>query len=175
MRKDGGGLIVWDIRDPTRPALAGASRSGRNGGYVFVKDDLAFAGESSAAAIYDVSDPANIREVAELHLKGDLDTATPIGNVVVLSVDDKADPDQAFGGAALPDREPDSRPPYVYLGLALDGATDLPVTSRFGLVFNEFVSVKKAWAGLSIRLYVDGLAGILPGRVEDTSACRRTS
>ncbi|MEZ4467746.1 MAG: Ig-like domain-containing protein [bacterium] len=92
--------------------------------------------------------------MAELHLKGDLDTATPIGNVVVLSVDDKADPDQ--GSSVVPyQTEPDSRPPR-HLGLAPDGATDLPVTSRFGLVFNEFVSVKSAWAG-SIRLYVDGL------------------
>ncbi|MGK0361796.1 MAG: hypothetical protein ACI9U2_004114, partial [Bradymonadia bacterium] len=57
MRKEGGGgLIVYDIHDPTRPVFAGAYRSARNGGYVFVKDNLAFTGESSAGAIYDISD-----------------------------------------------------------------------------------------------------------------------
>ena len=60
--------------------------------------------------------------------------------------------------------EPDSRPPHVTWIWPPDGATDLPVTSRFGLMFNEFVSVKSAWAG-SIRLYVDGVDPAL-GRVD---------
>ena len=152
MRKeDGGGLIIWDLHDPTRPVMAGGLRNGRNGGYVFVKDQLAFTGESSAAAIYDVSDPAQVTELGVLNLKGDLDTATPIGNVVVLSVDDKADPDQASAVAPYA-TEPDATPPKVTWVWPPDGAVDLAPTSRFGLVFSEFVSVKSVWAG-SLRLY----------------------
>lgn len=153
-KEGGGGLIVYDIHDPTRPALAGVVRSGRNGGYVFVKDDLAFCGESSAGAIYDVSDLSNITEVATLNLEGDLDTVTPIGNLAIVAVDDKANEDE--GTAVAPyATQPDTQPPHVTWIWPPDGAENLPVTSRFGLMFNEFIAVKSAWAG-SVRLYEDG-------------------
>ena len=51
----GGGVIVYDIRNPERPTLRGANISDGNGGYVFDQHDLAFVGESRFAGIYDIS------------------------------------------------------------------------------------------------------------------------
>jgi hypothetical protein len=146
-----GGIFVWDIRNPELPAFAGEILSDGNGGYVFLKEGLAFVGESSFAAIYDVTDLTAITEVTRLDLTGDLDTVTPIGNVAVLSVDDDADDDR--GSAVAPyAMDPDTRPPVVTWAYPPDGATDLPPTSRFGVTFDEFVDVKSAWEG-SVRLY----------------------
>lgn len=154
-RKEGaGGVFVWDIRDPQSPAFAGEAISDGNGGYVFVKDDHAFVGESSFAAIYDISDLSDIREVTRLDLTGDLDTITPIGNLVVLSVDEGADPGE--GSAIAPwQAEPDTQAPAVTWSWPADGATGVPTTSRVGVTFSEFVDVKSAWEG-SVRLYETG-------------------
>ncbi len=152
MRKDsGGGPIVYDISDPTRPRFVGDLPSNGNGGYVSVHEGFAFTGESRFSAIYDVRDPTAITEVARLDLEGDLDTATPIGNVVVLSVDDEPVDDE--GSAIAPwTNDPDSTPPVVTWVWPADGASGLPPSSRFGLFFSEQIDVKSAWAG-SVRLY----------------------
>ncbi len=153
-KEGGGGLIVYDVRDPTRPTWAGAYRSDGNGGYVFLKEGLAFVGESNFAAIYDVRDLGNIQPVARLGLEGDLDTITPVGNVAVLSVDDKAAPDQ--GSAIAPwAAAPDTTPPRVTWSFPAEGAADLPPTSALGLTFGEPVDVRSAWEG-SVRLYEAG-------------------
>lgn len=154
IKNGAGGVLMVDIRDPGSPVLAGFYDSGGNGGYVFAKDDLAFVGESNFAGIYDISDPAAITQVATMDLPGDLDTVTPIGNVAVLSVDDEADPDQASAIAPYA-TEVDTVPPRVNWSVPGDGAQDLPVTSRFGVTFNEMVSPKSAWFG-SVRLYQTG-------------------
>ncbi len=154
-RKDsGGGLMIYDIRDPSTPTRVGGVDSNGNGGYVFVKDEFAFEGEGSFAGIYDVSDPAAITEVARLLLPGDLDTMTPIGNVVVLSVDDEADEDR--GSAVAPwQLEPDTRAPRVTWSVPADGAMGVPRSSRVGVTLSEFVDPKSAWPG-SVRLYPTG-------------------
>lgn len=154
-RKDsGGGVMIWDIRDPTAPAYSGSYRSDHNGGYVFVKDHYAFVGEGSSAGIYDISDHESITEVTRLDLEGDLDTATPIGNVVLLSVDADAVEDQ--GSSIAPwQTEPDTDAPQVTWAWPADGADNLPTTSRFGLTFSEMVDVQSAFAG-SVRLYETG-------------------
>ncbi|MEC7525665.1 MAG: Ig-like domain-containing protein [Myxococcota bacterium] len=150
----GGGLVVYDVRDPSAPRYAGDHISDGNGGYVFVQHDLAFVGESSFAAIYDVSDLSNITEVTRLDLEGDLDTVTPIGNVAVLSVDDDANPDE--GSAVAPfAREPDARGPSVVWTWPADGATGLRTTSRVGLSLDELIDVRSAHEG-SVRLYRSG-------------------
>ncbi len=150
----GGGILIYDITDPTAPALLGSHISDGNGGYVFANGDLAFTGESSFAAIYDVSDPSSITEVRRLDLEGDLDTASPVGNVVVLSVDDEAMPDQ--GSAVVPyATEPDARAPLVRWVWPADGATGLRTTSRVGISFDEAVDVNSAHEG-SVRLYRAG-------------------
>lgn len=155
----GGGVLVYDVRDPSAPVLAGHYDSGGNGGYVFVKDELAFVGESSFAGIYDLTDMGAISQVAQLQLPGDLDTATPIGNVVVLSVDDEADPNQASAVAPYA-VEVDATPPRADWAVPADGATDLPVTSRVGATFSEMIDPKTAWRG-SVRLYATDEGGEL--------------
>ena len=122
-----------------------------NGGYVFVKDHYAFVGESNFAGAYDIADLDAIEQVARMDLPGDLDTVTPIGNVAVLAVDDEAETNQATAIAPfLPD--PDTTPPTVTWSWPADGADALPLTSRFGVTFNEFVEPRSAWEG-SVRLY----------------------
>jgi hypothetical protein len=154
-RKEGaGGLLIYDIRDPQAPTLAGSFPTDGNGGYVFVKDDYAFVGESRFAGIYDVSDPSGVHEIARLDLEGDLDTATPIGNVVVLSVDDDAISDEASAVAPY-QKQPDTRAPKVTWSWPEDGAENLALTSRLGLTFNEMIDPKSAWEG-SVRLYETG-------------------
>ena len=154
-RKEGtGGLFVYDISDPYAPQRVGGYESGGNGGYVFVKEGLAFVGESSAAEIYDVSDSSAIEHVATMGMVGDLDTVTPIGNIAVLSVDDDALPDE--GSVIAPyATEPDSLPPEVNWTWPNDGADDLTATSRVGVVFTEFIDPSSAWRG-SVRLYETG-------------------
>jgi len=161
-KQGGGGLIVWDLHDPQAPVLAGDVVSEGNGGYVFVKDDRAFVGESNFATIYDISDLGSIEPVVEMNLVGDLDTITPIGNIAVLAVDDKSEKDKA--SAIAPWREEvDEEPPYVTWSVPEeDGSVSL--RSRIGLTFNEFVDIKSAWAG-SVRLYESALPPEL-GRVD---------
>ena len=61
----------------------------------------------------------------------------------------------AGNGLVTTSRIVDTAPPRVTWVWPPDGATELPVTSRVGLTFNEFVDVKSAWAG-SVRLYETG-------------------
>jgi hypothetical protein len=154
-RKDaGGGLMVYDLRDPTVPTFAGAVSSAGNGGYVFVMDEYAFEGEGSFATIYDATDLANIQPVTQLHLVGDLDTLVPIGNVAVLSVDAEAEDDR--GSAIAPwQLEPDTRAPRVAWSWPAPGAAGVSLTSRVGLALTEMVDVRSAWAG-SVRIYPTG-------------------
>lgn len=162
-KDDGGGVIMYDITNPNAPTFAGDAESDGNGGYVFVKDDIAYVGEGSFAATYDVSDPSDITPITQdFALSGDLDTITPISNFVVLSVDDEANEDE--GSAIVPhEMAPDTKGPAVTWVFPRDGAADLTPTSRFGMTFSEMVDVKSAWEG-SVRLY-DTELGPEAGRV----------
>src|SRR6185436_4863889 len=89
-----------------------------------------------------------------IDLTGDLDTAVPIGNVVVLSVDESADDDRA--SSVIPyAAEPDRAAPRAMWTWPVDGATDLRTTSRLGIAFDEAVDVLSAFEG-SVRLYRSG-------------------
>lgn len=151
-KESGGGVIVYDIRDPSNPKYAGDYASDGNGGYVFVHEGLAFVGESRFGAIYDVSDPTDITPLdSRFQLTGDLDTVTPLGNLAVVSVDDDADPDQ--GSAISPwSTTPDTNAPIATWSQPLDGATDFPLTGRVGVSFNEMVEPKSVFRG-SFKLY----------------------
>ncbi len=151
VKSGGGGLMAYDVRDPNSPTYAGHFDSGGNGGYVFVKDEVAVVGESNFAGIYDVSNLETIQPIAQLELIGDLDTATPIGNVIVLSVDDEATPGEASAIAPYL-AAPDTGAPTVTWSVPADGAVGLPPTSRVGVTFSEMVAPKSAWEG-SVRLY----------------------
>jgi hypothetical protein len=154
-RKDGGGgPLIWDIHDPENPVFSAEYLSDGNGGYAAVKEGYAFIGESNFAGVYDIRDHNNITEVTRLNLEGDLDTATPVGNVVFLSVDDKGN--RGEGTSVAPwRREPDATPPHVTWAWPSDGATNLATTSRLGLTFSEHIDVLSAWEG-SVRLYESG-------------------
>ncbi len=149
-KTNGGGLVMFDISDPEAPDFVGYHNvPDGNGGYVFVKEGVAFVGQSHFAEAVDVSDPRNPASIRRFQLTGDLDTIIPIGNVVVLSVDDKADKDH--GSAVAPFRElPDTMGPVVTMVHPRDGATSQPLTSRVGLTFNEFVDLGSVWEGAFI-------------------------
>ncbi len=169
----GGGLIVFDVSDPSAPRFVGHPRSteeGANGGYVFVKDRRAFVGLSGHAQILDVSDPAAISVEATLWMQGDFDTLVPIGNVAIGSVDDDAEPDRA--SAVFPvDTEPDTQGPLVNRVEPPNGAEWVPLTARIGLTFSEFVElhsvrgdallVRSVGSDAPVSGHVSGQEGVL--------------
>jgi hypothetical protein len=173
-KEGGGGLMVMDIHDPTRPVYAADRVSDGNGGYVFVHEGYAFVGESSVARIYDVrdlfdADPERVipAPIQELRVQGDLDFAVPFGQLVLLSVDENAMPDQA--SAIVPwTSAADTTPPVETWVWPPDTssplASTLPVTSRFGVTFSEMIMVESAWEG-SVRLYRADAASPDAGRV----------
>ncbi len=149
-KEGGGGPIVYDISDPRSPTRLGDFVSGGNGGYVFRQHETVFVGESSFAAVYDFSDPAAPTQLGIADLEGDLDTATPLGNIVVLSVDDDAVDDEAT--MMVPwSAEPDARGPTVGMSFPRDGDRFVPLSSRVGLVFDEMVEPRSVFAG-SVRV-----------------------
>jgi hypothetical protein len=152
----GGGLIVYDLTDPTAPAFLGswAAPPIANGGYVFIQHEQAFLGLSNYGAIVDVSDPAAPEMAHRIDMTGDLDTVVPIGNVAVVSVDDDAVPDQASSIQPW-QTEPDGRAPAVNMVVPRDGATDVALSARVGVTFDEFVDVATVWRG-SFRVQLLG-------------------
>ena len=172
-KEAGGGFMAYDLTDPRAPVRAGsASAVDGNGGYVFRQSDTLFVGESHFAALYDFSDPAESVELARAALEGDLDTATPIGNVVVLSVDEDAIPGEA--SAVFPwAQEPDSRGPRVELHRPANGAVWVAPTASIGLSFDEMVEFRTVFEG-SFRVSdsrgrrVEGLFGVQEGVVSFT-------
>lgn len=152
-RKDeGAGPIVWDVSDPEAPAFVGEYHEAEGGGgYVFAHEGFLFQGSSSYAGIYDATDPTDITLVGHAHLEGDLDTASPFGNVVILSVDDEA---AASGEASLvvPWRtEVDARGPLPLRVVPADGATGVTLTARIGVGFDELLEPSSVFAG-SLRV-----------------------
>ena len=99
-------------------------------------------GDSEHGSIYDFVDET-ITEVARVDVPGDLDTISPIGNVALVSVDEKGDPGQATTVFPL-DAEPDHKPPVAELHFPVDGASGQAVTSRIGIAFDEWVE----WASV---------------------------
>lgn len=144
----GGGLISYDITDPSSPRfLFSYLHPGRaNGGYVFIKEDIAFLGLSNLGVALDVSNPRMATPVTTFNFTGDLDTISPIGNVAVVSVDDDAVTHQATG--VFPFRaDPDRSAPRVNMVVPRDNATAQPLSTRVGMTFNEFVELQTVWRG----------------------------
>lgn len=166
-KSNGGGLIMYDISNPENPTYAGDYHSvDGNGGYVFYKEGVAFVGESHFADAIDVSDPSAPALLRQFDLVGDLDTIVPIGNVVILSVDDKAEPERGTSVAPFL-ADPDSRGPEVTMVNPRNGSTGLALTSRIGLTFSEFVDVGSLWEGSFIVRKVgssEPLAGVYSGQ-----------
>jgi hypothetical protein len=160
-KEGGGGPILYDIRDPAAPTFAGELHTADgNGGYVFLQGDDVFVGDSHFAGVYDFSDLSAPRELGRADLPGDLDTATPLGNLLVLSVDDEAVPDQA--SAIVPWRtEPDTRGPRVGFTSPVDGDLFQPLTTRIGISFDEALEPVSVFAG-SFRV-IDPEGALVPG------------
>ncbi len=146
----GAGLFIFDVANPSMPRFLGQwehptgradSGEGPSGGYVYVQNDLAFAGFSSDFVVFDIADPTHPTPISTLRSQGDDDTIVPMGNVVLLSVDDGSVPGQAT--SVVPFREqPDRRAPAVNMIVPRDAATDQALTSRVGVTFDEFVDVQ---------------------------------
>ncbi|MCP4805936.1 MAG: hypothetical protein GY913_03845 [Proteobacteria bacterium] len=163
-KAQGGGPIVYDLREPLEPPFVGdALNLEADGGYVFRHEDVLFQGESEFASIYSFDDPSNILELFRFELQGDLDTPTPIGNIAVLSVDSGAAPGEAT--AMVPwATEPDGRGPVLELTSPSDGDIHVATTGRIGLSFDELLEVRSGHLG-SVRVWdEDGV--LIPGRVQ---------
>ncbi len=156
-KEGGGGFEAYDLSQPGNPTRVGGYNSpDGNGGYVFRQHDTLFVGESNFAGVYDFSDPSTPFELGRGQLPGDLDTATPVGNVVILSVDEDALPDQA--SAVMPwSAEPDSQGPRVELHRPIEGATFVALTARVGLSFDESVDFASVFSGSVRVIDVDGV------------------
>jgi hypothetical protein len=163
-RKDnGGGPIVYDLSAPFSPSFAGTfvSEEG-DGGYAFRHGDLIFQGESEFGAVYDFAAPGAIAERLRVQLPGDFDTLTPLGNVMVASVDEDGAPGQA--SAIMPWAEaPDADPPALRLHRPADGATFVKPGTAIGLSFDELLEPRSAHLG-SVRVW-DGSGAQVPGRL----------
>ncbi len=161
-RKEGaGGPILYDLTDPAVATFAADHPTdGGNGGYVFLQGDDVFVGDSHWGAVFDFSDPSAPSEIGRSIIPGDLDTATPLGHMMVLSVDDESIPDQA--SAVVPWRaEPDARGPRVGFSSPADGEVFVPLTGRIGLSFDEAVEPVSVFEG-SFRVQ-DPRGALVPG------------
>jgi hypothetical protein len=147
----GGGPVIYDLSDPSAPAfVADYFQPDGDGGYPYLHEQFLFAGDSNFAAVYDLADPSAPLELGRALLQGDMDTAVPVGNVLVLSVDDGAAPGQS--SAVIPwARDPDVRGPRVGFAWPRDGATFQALTTRVGIVFDEMVESRSVFAG-SLRV-----------------------
>jgi len=154
-RKDNnGGPILYDVSDPAAPAFVGhLEQLDGDGGYIFEQNGFLFQGESEYGAVYDIVDPTAPVEVGRVQLKGDLDTVTPLGNLLVAAVDDKANPGEASMIAPWT-TAPDDVAPRAGMRSPDDGAVDQPVTSRIGIVFDEMLEPVSATDG-SVRVVTE--------------------
>jgi hypothetical protein len=158
----GSGLAIYDLHDPTAPRwLVSVDAPSSAGGYVFLHEGIAFIGLSNYGLLYDVTDPLMPTEVGRIDFPGDLDTMTPLGNVVMVSVDDDAEDGHATGMFPW-QREPDARPPLVSWVSPADGAERQSIAARVGLTFDEFVAMESVWEG-SVILREVATGRQLPG------------
>jgi len=157
----GGGPILVDLMDPSNPVEVGQTLTPLgDGGYIYRNGDRLFQGDSQFGVIWDVADPTDPVELQRLNVEGDLDTMSPIGNVVLISVDSQGAPGKAtsiFPWAA----EPDTRPPVLEMYNPAEGAV-VPPTARIGLSFDEWIERMSVHPG-SFRV-VDRAGHAVAGR-----------
>jgi hypothetical protein len=110
------------------------------GGYCTYQDAFIFCGQSSEGfRKIDVSDEANIREVAHTDMPvadADTDFATVLGNLVYLGNDHGS-------GAAffVHDMAPDSKPPKLLKAYPQQGDLQQPLTTRITLFFSDEIDL----------------------------------
>lgn len=145
--KDGGGPLVYDLTELSAPLRVGDVKTpDGDGGYVFLQNDHLFVGDSNFGSVYDASDPSAMAEVGRFSLVGDLDTVTPLGNVAVVSVDEKAEPGRA--SVVVPWQvEPETVAPRPGLLSPAEGEVGVASTARIGVVFDEMIEPASVHAG----------------------------
>ena len=109
----GGGVLMMDLTDPSKPTRIGEAWTGEGGGgYVFGDEGFLFLGNSDFGVIFDARDPTDPVEVGRMAIEGDNDTLTPYGNIALLAVDGEANHEQST--AVVPWRtDPDTAAPLV--------------------------------------------------------------
>jgi len=150
-KERGGGVLMMDLTDPSKPTRIGEAWTGEGGGgYVFGDEGFLFLGNSDFGVIFDARDPTDPVEVGRMAIEGDNDTLTPYGNIALLAVDGEANHEQST--AVVPWRtDPDTAAPLVLAVDPLDGAEDVALTARVGVGFNEIVEPGTVFMG-SVRL-----------------------
>ena len=150
-KESGGGFIAYRFEADARLVFAGEHyNSDGFGGHVRRQADRVVVGDSDYAGVYDITTLAAPVEIGRAELPGDLDTATPIGNVLVLSVDKDADQDRA--SAVVPFLGSiDNQGPRVEFTSPFDGAILQLPGSSIGVAFDEEVDFKSVFPG-SVRV-----------------------
>jgi hypothetical protein len=145
--KDGGGPLVYDLSDPHAPVRVGDVKTpDGDGGYVFLQNQHLFVGDSNFGSVYDASDPAAMVELGRFSLTGDLDTVTPLGNVAVVAVDEKADAGRA--SVVVPWQDvPDATGPAVGMMSPAPLEAGVAPSARIGVVFDEMIEPASVHAG----------------------------
>jgi hypothetical protein len=150
-KESGGGFIAYAFDAQGRLAWAGEHyNSDGFGGHVRRQGERVFVGDSDFAGVYDIAARSAPVELGRAVLQGDLDTATPVGNVMVVAADKDAVAGQAsavvpFVGA------PDRQGPQVELTSPANGAILQLPGSSIGVAFDEEVEFKSVFEG-SIRV-----------------------
>lgn len=154
-KEDGGGPVLYDLRDPHIPARVGAAfTEGGNGGYVFANKDTIFVGDSHWGAVFDFSDPNQPTEIGRAIIPGDLDTNTPIGQFMVLAVDEDSVADEA--SAIVPwSALPDAAPPEVAWSWPAEDGLPVEPFATIALSFDENIEFASVHPG-SVRIHDDG-------------------
>jgi len=156
----GGGPIAYDVSDPGAGVWAAEAPSVEgDGGYVYRQSNRVYLGDSEHGTFYDFTD-GTLTEFARVDAQGDLDTISPIGNVALVSVDDKGEPGKATTVFPVY-ADPDAVPPVAELHFPPDGAAEQALTSRIGVSFDEWVE----WASVHRGSFrVVGPEGEVAGR-----------
>jgi hypothetical protein len=163
--KSAGGPIVYDLSAPGDPVwVSEVVTEGGDGGYVYRQGDRIFQGDSNFGAIHDFSAPASPSELTRITVRGDLDTMSPIGNVVVVSVDQGALPGEA--SAVFPwDEAPDSTAPVAEMLWPRPGAAGVAPAAAIGVSFDEWIEPKSAHMG-SFRVWDVRRREVVRGQVQ---------
>ncbi len=167
-KESGGGFISYRFEPPAQLVRASEHyNSDGFGGHVRRQNGRVFVGDSNFAGVYDVSTGDLPSEEGRAYLQGDLDTATPIGNVMVLSVDKDATPGQA--SAVVPfATSADAEAPRVEFAWPADGAVLVPTSARIGVAFDEEVEFKSVFEG---SFQVSSSSGaVIPGSFSQQGA-----
>ena len=144
-------LRIYDVMSDPHDIQLVAQESIPRSEYVAFDENYLFLGGlrggTEGIYKYDLSDLDNIQQV--LRIKGrdtrwDDQFACPVGNLLILSDDQRVQNQYVGGIIAVHDSLPDNDPPTADYIFPPNGSTEVPLTSRIGISFSdwpEFASV----------------------------------